>query len=85
MGTNKANPIALILSSTMMLRHLGLETQANAIAEATYDLIADGKVKTADMHGESAKVEARCTAYMSRERIHNRYDESDYREAGIVL
>ena len=52
MGKNKANPIALILSATMMLRHLGLETQANSIASATYDLIADGKVKTADMHGE---------------------------------
>ena len=53
MGKNKANPIALILSSTMMLRHLGLETQANLIASATYDLIADGSVKTADMHGLS--------------------------------
>ena len=53
MGKNKANPSAMILSSTMMLRHLGLETQANTIASAVYDVIADGKVRTSDMHGES--------------------------------
>merc|ERR1712157_499154 len=29
MGTNAANPAAMILSATMMLRHLGLDTQAN--------------------------------------------------------
>lgn len=53
MGTNKANPSAMILSSTMMLRHLGLETQANVIAGAVYDVIAEGKVRTADMKGVS--------------------------------
>ena len=52
MGTNKANPTALILSATMMLRHLGLDVQANAIAEATYGLVAEGKVRTADLGGE---------------------------------
>jgi isocitrate dehydrogenase (NAD+) len=53
MGTNKANPTALILSATMMLRHLGLDTQANAIAEATYGLVSEGKVRTADIGGGS--------------------------------
>lgn len=53
MGTNKANPTALILSSTMMLRHLGLDTQANAIAKATYGLVSEGKVRTADIGGAS--------------------------------
>ena len=52
MGTNKANPTALILSATMMLRHLGLDVQANAIAEATYGLVAEGKIRTADLGGE---------------------------------
>ncbi len=52
MGTNKANPSAMILSSTMMLRHLGLEQQANLIAAATYEVIKEGKVRTADMNGE---------------------------------
>ncbi|WVR04796.1 isocitrate dehydrogenase, NAD-dependent [Kwoniella sp. DSM 27419] len=53
MGTNKANPTALILSATMMLRHLGLESQANLIAGATYDLVQEGKVRTADLGGSA--------------------------------
>ncbi|CAE6435634.1 unnamed protein product [Rhizoctonia solani] len=51
MGTNKANPAAMILSSTMMLRHLGLEGLANSIAQSTFDVINEGKVRTADMGG----------------------------------
>ncbi|KAF9247292.1 hypothetical protein BU15DRAFT_70114 [Melanogaster broomeanus] len=35
MGTNRANPAAMILSATMMLRHLGLDAIANSIASAT--------------------------------------------------
>ncbi|KAI9636204.1 uncharacterized protein MKK02DRAFT_24984 [Dioszegia hungarica] len=54
MGTNKANPSAMVLSATMMLRHLGLETQANTIASAVYDVIQEGKVRTADMRGGTA-------------------------------
>lgn len=53
MGTNKANPIALMLSATMMLRHLGLESQANLIAGATYDLVKEGKIRTADIGGNA--------------------------------
>jgi hypothetical protein len=54
MGTNKANPAAMILSSTMMLRHLGLESLANSIAQSTFDVINEGKVRTADMGGKFA-------------------------------
>ena len=53
MGTNKANPAAMILSSTMMLRHLGLESLANSIAQSTFDVINEGKVRTADMGGSA--------------------------------
>ncbi|KAF8313391.1 hypothetical protein DL93DRAFT_2202715, partial [Clavulina sp. PMI_390] len=53
MGTNKANPAAMILSSTMMLRHLGLDDIANSITAATYDVIAQGKVKTPDLGGNA--------------------------------
>lgn len=42
----------MILSSTMMLRHLGLDHHANQIASAVYKVIADGKVKTPDMGGK---------------------------------
>jgi isocitrate dehydrogenase (NAD+) len=40
----------------MMLRHLGLESQANVIAAAVYDVIQEGKVRTADMRGERGSV-----------------------------
>jgi len=53
MGANKANPAAMILSSTMMLRHLGLNEIANSITAATYDVIAQGKVKTPDLGGNA--------------------------------
>jgi len=78
MGTNKANPTALILSATMMLRHLGLDVQANAIAEATYGLVAEGKVRTADLGGEwlARRAEYRLTdrkpLYFRRHQGHHR-------------
>lgn len=50
---NKANPTAMLLSSTMMLRHLGLDTQADAIASSVYKVIQQGKVRTADVGGNS--------------------------------
>lgn len=52
-GKDQANPTALILSATMMLRHLGLDDQATRISKAVYDVIADGKVRTKDMGGNS--------------------------------
>ncbi|KAJ9108590.1 isocitrate dehydrogenase (NAD(+)) idh1 [Naganishia cerealis] len=53
MGTNKANPVAMILSGSMLLRHLGLEKQANAIATSVYDVLKEGKVRTADLGGDA--------------------------------
>ncbi|EMD40760.1 mitochondrial NAD-dependent isocitrate dehydrogenase subunit 1 precursor [Gelatoporia subvermispora B] len=52
-GTNRANPAAMILSSTMMLRHLGLDNLANNIASATFGVVNGGKVRTADMGGSA--------------------------------
>ncbi|KAA1466445.1 hypothetical protein DENSPDRAFT_767268 [Dentipellis sp. KUC8613] len=57
MGTNRANPAAMILSATMMLRHLGLDHIANNIASATFDVINSGKVRTADMGGQATTSE----------------------------
>jgi len=53
MGTNRANPTAMILSATMMLRHLGLDSIANSIASATFGVINEKKVRTADMGGSA--------------------------------
>ena len=41
-GKDQANPTALLLSGTMLLRHLGLDEHANRISKAVYDVIADG-------------------------------------------
>jgi isocitrate dehydrogenase (NAD+) len=43
----------MILSATMMLRHLGLDSTANSIASATFDVLNAKKVRTADMGGNS--------------------------------
>lgn len=52
-GQDQANPTALILSGSMLLRHLGLDEHANRISKATYAVISEGKVRTRDMGGES--------------------------------
>jgi len=52
-GKDQANPTALLLSGTMMLRHLGLDDHANRIAKAVYDVIGQGKARTRDMGGDS--------------------------------
>jgi isocitrate dehydrogenase (NAD+) len=44
-GKGVANPTALLLSSLMMLRHMGLGEYAERIQKATFDTIAEGKVK----------------------------------------
>ncbi|KAI9467027.1 mitochondrial NAD-dependent isocitrate dehydrogenase subunit 1 precursor [Lactarius psammicola] len=57
MGQDRANPAAMILSATMMLRHLGLDHIANNIASATFQVLNAGRVKTADMGGSSTTSE----------------------------
>ncbi|KAK0533650.1 isocitrate dehydrogenase (NAD(+)) idh1 [Tilletia horrida] len=53
MGAGVANPTAMVLSASMMLRHLGLDTHANQISNAVYQVIQEGKVRTADMGGKA--------------------------------
>ncbi|KAH7105514.1 hypothetical protein BKA62DRAFT_689917 [Auriculariales sp. MPI-PUGE-AT-0066] len=57
MGQNVANPTAMILSATMMLRHLGLDHLANSIAAATMEVINEGKVRTRDIGGSAGTSE----------------------------
>lgn len=56
-GQGVANPTAMILSSTWMLRHLGLNDYADRISKATYDVIAEGKSTTRDIGGSSTTSE----------------------------
>ena len=46
-GQDKANPTALLLSSVMMLRHMGLSDKAEAIQNAVLSTIAEGKYRCA--------------------------------------
>lgn len=43
-GKGLANPTALLLSSVMMLQHMGLDSIGNRIRKAIFDTIAEGKV-----------------------------------------
>ncbi|AET38807.1 isocitrate dehydrogenase (NAD(+)) IDH1 Ecym_3316 [Eremothecium cymbalariae DBVPG len=53
-GQDVANPTAMILSSTLMLRHLGLNDYADRISKATYEVIAEGKHTTKDIGGHAS-------------------------------
>lgn len=44
-GQDKANPTALLMSSVMMLRHMGENDMASRIQSATLDTIAEGKYR----------------------------------------
>ncbi len=48
-GQNKVNPIAMILSGMLMLRHIGETAAADKLESAVARLIADGKDVTYDM------------------------------------
>jgi len=48
-GLNKANPMAMILSGVMMLRHLGEETAARKLENAVAEVIREGKTVTYDL------------------------------------
>jgi isocitrate dehydrogenase (NAD+) len=48
-GLNKANPMAMMLSGVLMLRHLGEHEAANLVEAAIADVIAEGKSVTYDM------------------------------------
>ncbi|KAG4114325.1 hypothetical protein CXB51_033684 [Gossypium anomalum] len=48
-----ANPLALLLSSAMMLRHLQFPAFANRLEEAVKNVILEGKYRTKDLGGDS--------------------------------
>ncbi|CAI4216903.1 unnamed protein product [Parascedosporium putredinis] len=53
-GQNKANPTALLLSSIMMLRHMGLTDHAVRIEKAIFQTLAEGKSLTGDLGGKAS-------------------------------
>ena len=52
-GLGIANPTALLLSATMMLRHLGEDDRAARIEAALYRALEDGSAKTRDLGGRT--------------------------------
>eukprot|EP00250_Pteridium_aquilinum_P006478 c16393_g1_i1 orf=201-1331(+) len=53
-GKNMANPTALLLSSVMMLRHLGMTEKADRIHAAIMKTIEEGKYLTGDLGGKAS-------------------------------
>ncbi|KAJ6041826.1 uncharacterized protein N7446_012892 [Penicillium canescens] len=64
-GQGLANPTALLLSSIMMLQHMGLHDHAARIQKATFDTLAEGKALTGDLGGK-AKTHEYAQAIISR-------------------
>ncbi|KAI7013627.1 Isocitrate dehydrogenase, partial [Hortaea werneckii] len=52
-GKGLANPTALLLSSIMMLQHMGLYEHANKIQSAIFKTLAEGKTITGDLGGKA--------------------------------
>ena len=52
-GRDLANPTALLLSGCMMLRHIGMNKQAENIQGAVLGVIAEGKYRTGDLGGRA--------------------------------
>lgn len=52
-GKGLANPTALLLSSIMMLQHMGLNEHANKIQKAIFATLAEGKALTGDLGGKA--------------------------------
>lgn len=52
-GQDLANPTALLLSGTMMLRHLRMVDQADLIQKAVLKTISDGTYRTPDLGGST--------------------------------
>ncbi|XP_075711484.1 isocitrate dehydrogenase [NAD] subunit beta, mitochondrial isoform X3 [Rhinoderma darwinii] len=56
-GRNIANPTAMLLTATNMLRHLNLEYHSNLISDAVKKVIKQGKVRTTDMGGYATSLD----------------------------
>jgi len=52
-GKNLANPVAIVLASALMLRHIGEESAASRIEKAVAQVLKEGKSVTKDVNAES--------------------------------
>ncbi len=56
-GKNLANPTALLLSGTMMLKHMGETEAAQKIESSLFRVLEEGKTLTGDMQGNASTTE----------------------------
>lgn len=56
-GKSMANPVAMILSAAMLLRHLGERARASAVETAVDEVLARAEVRTRDLGGTSSTAE----------------------------
>jgi len=56
-GKGVVNPLATILSASMMLDHLGMADAARNVEHAVAAVLAEGKVRTPDLGGRSSTEE----------------------------
>jgi isocitrate dehydrogenase (NAD+) len=55
-GKSVANPMALLLSALLMLRHIGEGAMADAIMNALSGVLSEGKVRTRDLGGKASTI-----------------------------
>ena len=56
-GRGVANPMALLLSALLMLRHIGEDARADRIMKALGDVLSEGAVRTRDLGGTASTIE----------------------------
>jgi isocitrate dehydrogenase (NAD+) len=52
-GKNLANPLAVLFSGVMLLRHVGQRRPAERIERAARRLLAEGRTRTRDLGGKA--------------------------------
>ncbi len=52
-GLDRANPVAMILTAALMMRHLGEEEAAHRIEHAVEEVLREGKAVTPDLKGDA--------------------------------
>jgi isocitrate dehydrogenase (NAD+) len=56
-GRSLANPMALLLSAVLMLRHIDESAMADRIGAALADVLSEGQVRTRDLGGTASTIE----------------------------
>src|SRR5690606_17399194 len=64
-GQNVANPVAMLLSGVMLLRHIGEMEAAEAVDRAVATVIAEGKHVTYDLRPDRDRTKAASTTEMT--------------------